>query len=199
MKEWDKDFPAMTRYELEHKREEFWETRIQGRVEVWNAIKLALEAEDEATKRVVMEAAGLSAFQQDKATSYFCYDSLGMRYDIPFYLTHEPRNLVTARVPQPGSTSGDEIDDAAKINDVLKFTIRLSNAQGDMVVEMTKGETIKQLKDLVEEHKDITVDRQRVLYQGRRLNDELTLGKCRILPDTVIQVAVAPASNPEKK
>lgn len=80
---WDQDFPRMTEAELQRKREVFWETRVEGAAHMWQALKLSIEAEDEATARVIMESVGLTPL--DFASDYvFSYDDRGRRYDVSF-------------------------------------------------------------------------------------------------------------------
>ena len=65
----DNKFPRMTRAALNKKREEFWETRLEGRPEMWQAIRLAVQAEDEATQHSIMQAAGLTPWDWDRVCS----------------------------------------------------------------------------------------------------------------------------------
>eukprot|EP00456_Euglypha_rotunda_P000097 TRINITY_DN10015_c0_g1_i6.p1 TRINITY_DN10015_c0_g1~~TRINITY_DN10015_c0_g1_i6.p1 ORF type:complete len:101 (-),score=9.45 TRINITY_DN10015_c0_g1_i6:10-312(-) len=53
--EWEKSFPPITRAELQKKREEFWDTRVEGRSEMWQALRMASECEDDVTARSITE------------------------------------------------------------------------------------------------------------------------------------------------
>lgn len=78
---WDENFPRMTEAELMRKREVFWETRVEGEPHFWQALKLSIEAEEEATSRVILESVGFTPL--DFAANYvFTYDDRGRRYDV---------------------------------------------------------------------------------------------------------------------
>lgn len=92
---WDANFPRMTEAELLRKREIFWETRVEGEPHFWQALKLSIEAEDEATARVILESVGFTPL--DFASDYvFTYDDRGRRYDVSsfsFILSSFPLSL----------------------------------------------------------------------------------------------------------
>jgi len=184
-KDWDKDLPPMTTAELERKREEFWETRIEGRKEMWQAIKMAAETEEADTSRAILECAGLSPYDIDKpGSSYFCYDQRGTRYEVPLYILFQPGNLVKGQVPivHPLPEGKD---------DIVQFTVRFSNYRhDDIIVELLRCESILDLKKLIDEQTQIHPSRQRIIYSGRQLKDEQTLLTAAVAPLTVVQIFV---------
>jgi len=93
---WDKDFPPITMAQLQKRRDEFWDTRVEGRPEMWQAIRVSSEAEDVMTSKTILESAGLTALDIDKPDCCFCYDERGFRYEIPMYVLQLPRNLISA-------------------------------------------------------------------------------------------------------
>lgn len=86
--------PAITVAELTNRRNEFWDTRVQGRAECWQAIRVAVEADDEATTEAILESAELTLFDIEKPDTCFTYDSKGFKYEIPLYCLYTPGNLV---------------------------------------------------------------------------------------------------------
>ena len=106
------------------KREEFWDTRVEGRAEMWQAIKLSVQAGDEATARVIMQSAGLTSWDVDKSDSCFCYDEASARPALHCDFAHHARcwSVFTARhalrsadvrdarapQPDPGVDSGED-------------------------------------------------------------------------------------------
>jgi len=94
-KAWEKDFPAITSVELKRRREEFWDTRVEGRKEIWQAIRLACEAGDEGTSLAILDSAGVTPFDMNKPDCCFSYDDMGVKYEVPMYLLRDPSNLLT--------------------------------------------------------------------------------------------------------
>jgi len=183
---WDKSFSPMTREELMQKRQEFWETRIDGRSEMWQAIRLAAESDDDTTAKVILQSAGLSPYDIDRPDYCFCYDERGFRYEVPMYILHEPRNLVVAT---PDVVVSEE--EKQKAEQDLTIKIRLST--GTDIQYAGKGQdTILHLKQFVEKEKGIAPDRQKAIFQGKLLHDSATLAHCRISNNVVLQVMVRP-------
>lgn len=91
---WDKEFPAITPSQLQSKRNEFWDTRVQGRAEVWRTLRVAVESGEEGTSDAILESAELTPFDIENPEVCFCYDSKGFKYDIPLYCMYTPANLL---------------------------------------------------------------------------------------------------------
>merc|ERR1719336_1615164 len=92
---WDEALPPMTKQELENKRRIFWETRVTGRIEMWQILKMSIEAErdsDEETAATIITSAGATPWQAGRSCR-FCYDATGERYEVPMYMFEEPRNI----------------------------------------------------------------------------------------------------------
>lgn len=91
--------PALTATQLETLRVEFWDTRVEGHFEVWQAIKAGLEANDRWLERQILEAAavtggattGTGVARNDR----IYYDERGHSYNVPMFITSKPRNLDT--------------------------------------------------------------------------------------------------------
>jgi len=90
---WDKDFPPLTLAQLNKKRNEFWETRV-GKEEKWQALRMYASETNEETRAAILESAGLTSLEYEKADTCFCYDETGYKFELPLYLFHEPRNLI---------------------------------------------------------------------------------------------------------
>lgn len=81
-----------TREEIQRKRQEFWETRVQGSTERWLALRAACEAADSRTFQLdtaesIVKASGLSLQQ---ASITLCMDEFGMKYELPPFMINEP-------------------------------------------------------------------------------------------------------------
>jgi hypothetical protein len=55
-------FPPITESELVVRRCEFWDTRLEGHLSCWQALRMAVELNDEQTSAVIMESAGLTSY-----------------------------------------------------------------------------------------------------------------------------------------
>ena len=92
----------MTLAQLEAKRSEFWDTRVQGRAECWQAIRVAVEASesegDMSTTQAILESAEMTPFEVERVDTCFSYDSKGFKYEIPLYCVFKPSNLLPTAV-----------------------------------------------------------------------------------------------------
>lgn len=81
-----------SRQELERLREAFWDTApaYGGAPEAWAALKVACEAPDIETTRVILEAAGLVVVRPDLTV---VYDERGARYELPKYVLSDPEDV----------------------------------------------------------------------------------------------------------
>lgn len=82
----------ITRSQLQHMREEFWDTapHYGGRREIWDALRAASEAEL-SLAQVIVDSAGVILTSDDMST---CYDERGAKYDLPKYVLSEPVNIL---------------------------------------------------------------------------------------------------------
>ncbi|KAI5808865.1 hypothetical protein DFH27DRAFT_469575, partial [Peziza echinospora] len=85
----------MTREQLMRAREEFFDTRVTGRPEVWGTLRLvveSIESGDIATAQEMLTASGITTPTGNLV--HGAYDELGTRYDLPDYAIATPRNLL---------------------------------------------------------------------------------------------------------
>ncbi|KAK4767858.1 hypothetical protein SAY87_002999 [Trapa incisa] len=96
----------ITRPELQHMREEFWDTapHYGGSKAIWDALRAAAETEDLMHAQAIIEGAGIIVENNDLTV---CYDEKGEMYELPNYVLREPSNLIEQDVemgtqnPQP--------------------------------------------------------------------------------------------------
>ncbi|GJQ09105.1 hypothetical protein GpartN1_g896.t1 [Galdieria partita] len=86
-------FGPLTETELKRMREEFWDTRTEGRQEMWQALKAAAETTEDTLRNEIVKAAGLTPANRE-GTLESCYDELGNYYEVPVYCLRDPDNLV---------------------------------------------------------------------------------------------------------
>eukprot|EP00184_Porphyridium_aerugineum_P007993 CAMPEP_0184692952 /NCGR_PEP_ID=MMETSP0313-20130426/1276_1 /TAXON_ID=2792 /ORGANISM="Porphyridium aerugineum, Strain SAG 1380-2" /LENGTH=149 /DNA_ID=CAMNT_0027150881 /DNA_START=50 /DNA_END=499 /DNA_ORIENTATION=+ len=84
--------PAITTEQLTRLRNEFWETRVEGKQEIWLAIRAAAEADTDELRDEIMKAAGIRP-ASSKGTLHTTYDELGGLYEVPMFCLREPENL----------------------------------------------------------------------------------------------------------
>ena len=75
--------------ELKRKREEYWNTRLEGTPEAWQTIKAAIEEKDDATAAAILKAADLNMANN---TIQDIRDRRNRRYIIPLFVIHEPES-----------------------------------------------------------------------------------------------------------
>lgn len=128
--EWTSGQRRWTRRELAKEREEFFETRVVCRPEIWQTLHAALQvlwdanpegSQDEdsalATAQTILNAAEISLPTGDLVNG--AYDSLGNLYALPEYIVSDPDNLADDDGADfKGDTSTAEDDTAGEEDDV---------------------------------------------------------------------------------
>lgn len=127
-----------TRRQLDREREEFFDTRVTGRPETWNAIRLAIENIDDdlGTAQTILDAAGVTLPTGNLVNG--AYDEVGNHYHLPEHCVADPSNVIN--IP----------DDVSSIKDEGPAGDGEEGEEADILRE-TKG------KDVVQEQETITV------------------------------------------
>ena len=58
---------------------------------IWDALKVAVSAEDVQSAKLILEAADVIIGEPDLSV---CYDQKGRKYELPVYVLSEPINLM---------------------------------------------------------------------------------------------------------
>jgi len=97
--------PTPTPWSIEvlyRQREEFWDTRVEGRPEIWTVLKAAAAVmENDNNGKGAIEAACMlqaNCITTPSGTLALCYDALGKEYIIPNYCLTKPSNLQTGNL-----------------------------------------------------------------------------------------------------
>lgn len=194
-KRWDETFPPYTREALQQKRERFWATRLEGRKEMWQALKMASEMEDADTARQIRESSGLTHFSRNSVSSVYCFDELGNRYEIPMYVIHDPENLL------PPGTDPKEVDLCEKAprasessneqeGELVDFRVRFSDNTKDVKLRAENTLTVLELKEVIMEERGFAIEAQRIFFSGRQLQSQWTLEQVGLHPGSVLQAFV---------
>lgn len=155
-------FTEATREEVDRKKQEFWDTRVQGDANQWAALKAACEATDSGERHVgtaeaIVKASGLIMHQD---YIMVCYDELGFKYELPPFVINEPT----------GYGEGKEEQVTPSLPGVpLELTVR-SAKRPDAAVHINSNQTSKELKTayIAAAKVEGTV---RLFFNGRELKD----------------------------
>ncbi|EEP81068.1 predicted protein [Uncinocarpus reesii 1704] len=109
---WRSKRRVWSKAQIAREREEFFETRVTGRPEVWAALKLAISlmrAGDIPTAQSIIDAAGVTVPTGDLCDG--CYDENGALYRLPQVIVADPTNVVDAAAEDQEIRRGAEADD----------------------------------------------------------------------------------------
>lgn len=126
------------------KRQEFWETRVEGNKETWNALKIACDGDDTSTAVAILEAAGIKLILK---TLQMSYDPNGYRYDIPIFVINKPTKYanskkeevkeikkedITLKVKAKGATTKVKVNTTEKVQILMnKFREKFEGIDND--------------------------------------------------------------------
>eukprot|EP01083_Nonionella_stella_P125601 379896_1 len=172
--------PCLTPTNLKKDRDEFWETRLEGRTEVWQALRLECGEKDHPTRKAIHRSAGLTPFASDEHGYRHCFDEWGAKYELPTFLLRDPPNLAKEHPRRPSDlpvVDGPEI----------RFTVRLSGSGEDLPVVLPCTSTVAQLVDHIRERTRTVKTRVRIVALGQRLQERLTLREYGVRHGTLLQ------------
>ncbi|KAH8808313.1 ubiquitin domain-containing protein [Xylogone sp. PMI_703] len=161
---WKSRNRVWTRSQLDKERRDFFDTRVTGRPEIWQTIRVALEIlwtggdidDDDggvATAGQIFEAAGITVPTGDLANGV--YDALGAFYSLPEWIVSDPTNMQEDAEDEESSVGGeggktaddDELDEEEVLKrreekgkavisakDLIKVKARLSEGNGADVI-----------------------------------------------------------------
>ncbi|KAI9674670.1 MAG: hypothetical protein M1817_001573 [Caeruleum heppii] len=176
-----------TRSQLDRERDAFFDTRVTGRPEIWNAIRMACDTveHDLETAQTILDAAGVTLPTGDLANG--AYDAQGNLYTLLEHCICDPTNLAdTPANPSPpdqDAASTSSTDEEAEMRraakgkgvegDMLMVGARLSDRGGpDVNVTLGKQQAVKVLARRVQDEAGITGSRKvRIAYMGRILKE----------------------------
>ncbi|KAL6718000.1 hypothetical protein ACLMJK_004085 [Lecanora helva] len=180
-----------TRTELDRERQEFFETRVTGRSEIWATLKavVGLLAEgDIPTAQSILDAAAITVPTGDLKNGV--YDEAGNLYQLPDHIISDPQNLVPDQgIPGKGETSNEVTDDdeelerkreekgkaVLKKGDILKVKARLSDRGGpDVIVTIGKDQPVRMMLQRIREEANVH-GKVKIAYMGKILKDAETL------------------------
>ncbi|KAK4506446.1 hypothetical protein PRZ48_000178 [Zasmidium cellare] len=113
--------PPWTRSHLEREREVFFETRVTGRPEVWNALDIAcqmIRRGELSEAQGILDAVGVTVpngkISKNRGRDRMrggVYDDKGAPYDIPDWIVADPRDLIEDAGTEKEIDGADDDDD----------------------------------------------------------------------------------------
>lgn len=178
-----RDTCSITMEELQKQRQEFWESRVDGSRDMWNALQSAAEAflsGDISLGHTILSASNISL---PNGTLELSYDELGHEYKVPSYCFTTPSNVTTSKL------TIEKLDNVSKktiIGKPLPLKIRVNPGDHNLQIEADTSNSIAELKRLIYEAsiraneidsgvKICPENRQRLIFLGKELKNNQQL------------------------
>ncbi|KIN02012.1 hypothetical protein OIDMADRAFT_28138 [Oidiodendron maius Zn] len=193
---WKSKGRSWTGPELEREREDFFHTRVTGRPEIWQTLRVALDilwtgGDDMdndggiATAQQILTAAEITVPSGDLADG--AYDSFGAFYPLPEHIVSDPANIVQA-VTLEAAGKGEESENTKEVTIVEgnkvarpeeKISVKARRSDGvvkDLVIKASKKDSIQFLSvKFMEAAKLQPPKRLKLAYMGRLLRPSESL------------------------
>ncbi|CAG8030595.1 unnamed protein product [Penicillium olsonii] len=226
---WTSKRRTWTRAQLDRERDEFFDTRVTGRAEIWAAVSTAIalmRSGDITTAQGIVDAAGITVPTGNLCEG--CYDEQGVLYRLPQCIVSDPENMIASHEDEEDhadedyqelsdgklatdDASGDElISDAERRRDekgktsehnLIRVLARLSEGGPDLSLAVNKSQTVGYLARKV--HHEAKLDknkRVRIAYLGHFLNERQPLIEQGWQDGHVVNaLVVAPNCNPQSR
>lgn len=168
---------AWTRSQLDRERQEFFDTRVTGREEIWATLKAVVGMIAEGglqTAQGILDASAITVPTGDLING--AYDEVGNFYQMPEHIISDPANLVhdaqgfqgnMTKDESSGDDGTDEEDEVArrreekgkgvlKSGDIVRVKARLSDRGGpDIIVTMGKQQNVRLLVRRIQEESNV--------------------------------------------
>ncbi|KAE8452397.1 hypothetical protein EG329_001097 [Mollisiaceae sp. DMI_Dod_QoI] len=201
---WTSENKTWTRYDLDKERNAFFDTRVTGRPEIWQALKASLEVlwsggdlgDNDgglATAQMIMDAAGITIPSGDLVGG--AYDSFGNHYSLPEPIVSDPTNMADPPlVNEDDDKTGDEGSEAADeeeitrrreekgkgvLNEADLMVIRAKLSDRDSLplkITISKQDSIRFVVQKLFDASDLQPPHHiRIAYMGKMLKESQTL------------------------
>lgn len=171
-------------------REEFFDTRVTNRPEIWDSLKAVVELMDQGdigTAQGILDASEITLPTGDLVDG--AYDKFGNLYQLPHSVVSAPSNVVedgegtgpevgatktsTYRTLDPGtSIQPDKGKEATPSDERITVKARLSDRGGaaqDVVVTIGRNESVQILMNAVAAQAELPQGKVRIAYMGKVL------------------------------
>jgi len=179
-----------TREGLDKEREEFFDTRVTGRPEIWRTLRMVVELMDTEldTAQGVLDAALVTVPTGDLVDG--AYDEMGNFYQMPEQCVADPDNIVVGGQETSGDGKGEDEDDedteeeaerrreekgkaVLHAVDLITVKARLSDRGGpDVKICLSKEQSVRVLARKVEDEAGLHgKGKVRIAYMGKILKE----------------------------
>eukprot|EP00730_Choanoeca_flexa_P019361 TRINITY_DN9448_c0_g1_i5.p1 TRINITY_DN9448_c0_g1~~TRINITY_DN9448_c0_g1_i5.p1 ORF type:complete len:286 (+),score=60.78 TRINITY_DN9448_c0_g1_i5:1167-2024(+) len=193
--------------------QQFWDTTpmLEGRQEIWNALRAAANSDDHDFAQTILASAGV---RLPDGTLRVAYDELGNIYRLPMYCICMPDNVLGLSVAcadqpmdnpseAPSSPTTTPAHPAAgqasasggipaRQGDVQPLKIRVSNGRNLTLEDAGQDDTIRRIRALVAKEVNLDPNRLLMMFVGKALADKVTLSTLGIRKNEVLQVMLLP-------
>lgn len=189
------------RTQIDRMREEFYDTQVCGRPEVWDAIRYSIdlmEGGDLVTAQEILRAGGITVPTGNLAEGAF--DQSGQRYDVPPYCCSLPTNVIEVLDEELSNEKNTKVEfDGTSQDDVeleqwgdtkgktpalarggkKKLRARLSDKGKDLIVRFDDEDTVRVISRKIIEQAGLIPgrDQVRIAYLGKILRETESLAE----------------------
>ncbi|CAD8060720.1 unnamed protein product [Paramecium sonneborni] len=166
--------------QIEKLRNVFWETRVEGRQEIWQILRSIINEEEETARFLVQEA----ELKPIKDSLQHVYDKLGQKYDVPIFCINDPIEYSDEKFEDRGliENNGDE---------TVKLLIRSVHLNGkDMEIDCKQSQSVVDLKDIIcvelQKRHEIACESMKLFYRGKEMQDSYQIGRYNLMNEAII-------------
>jgi hypothetical protein len=166
-------------HQIEKMRSEFWETRVEGYVETWNALRNSCET-DEETGIAILMAIEIKLINRNLQLAY---DSQGNKYEIPVFCINDPTHF---DLPKKKQLTKEELS-----GDMIKVKVRRAGMSTDVVLNISNNMSGLELKkEYISKVKGEELDPSmlRLFYGGKEIIDDILAAEYGVQDDRVVTV-----------
>jgi hypothetical protein len=166
-------------HQIEKLRNEFWETRVEGYVETWNALRSACET-DQETGIAILTAVEIKLINN---SLQLAYDTRGNKYEIPIFCINDPTHF---DLPKKKQLTKEELS-----GEMIKVKVRRTGVPND--VELKTANNISGLelkKEYISKVKGEELDPSilRLFFGGKEIMDDILVAEYGVQDERVVQV-----------
>jgi len=166
-------------HQIEKMRAEFWETRVEGYVETWNALRSACET-DQETGVAILTAIEIKLINNNLQLAY---DSQGNKYEIPIFCINDPTHF---DLPKKKQLTKEELS-----GETIKIKVRRTGVPNDVELKITNNISGLELKkEYISKVKGEELDPSvlRLFYGGKEIIDPILIAEYGVQDDRVVTV-----------
>ncbi|KAM0723211.1 hypothetical protein Q7P37_001411 [Cladosporium fusiforme] len=176
-----------TRTRLDAEREAFFDTRVTGSADVWNALKLVCEClrrGEVAQAQGILDAVGLNVPDgrvavgseprsrgRERRTGGV-FDERGVGYDIPGWVVADPEDIVDDEAEKDEACEKGK-GKAGDVGELVTLRARLSDGRPDVQVQIGMSQTVGAVRSELQER--IGPRKIRLVYLGQAWPEAKTL------------------------